>query len=232
MAIRKYLGMDDSGGGSVPAAIKAPAAKLTYDAPAVQTYSPSTGYTAPASNRSYSNMYAPTQFKSAAPSNTPSFGIGTPTGGAYGGGGAPAPQAKPVMSESDWLAGDSEYQNQLGQFDGALQDFLGRLATQRTDFTNDYNTAVTGLGRNRGKAELGLGEDFTSRGLANSGLFAQAGKDMGQAFETQETGLKNAKTRAESDFTNQESDKRKSTEQAKGNSKLASLGRMSMSQQF
>lgn len=148
---------------------------------------------------------------------------------------APAPvvpQAKPVLSESDWLAGDGEYQTQLGQFEGSLKDFLDRLATQRSDFTTDFNTATAGLGRNKDQATLGLGEDFTSRGLANSGLFQKSRGDMNTNFETQEKGLGLAKTRAEADFTNQETDKRKATEQAKGNSKLASLGRMSMNQSF
>jgi len=218
---RQILGMDGESAPSAPKAIAkpitaSPSAQLTYAKPTISTYSPNTGYTAPVGNSPYSGGVGAWK---AAPANIPAP--------------APAvPQSKPVISEADWLAGDGEYQAQVGQFDGSLKDFLDRLATQKTDFTNDYNTAVTGLGRNREKAELGLGEDFTSRGLANSGMFQAGRKDMGQAFETQENGLKTAKGRAEADFSFQESDKRKATDQAKGNAKLASLGRMSMNQQF
>lgn len=164
--------------------------------------------------------------------NTPSYGIGTPTSGGYGGTPAPAPQSKPVISESDWLAGDGEYQNQLSQFDSSLQDFLGRLATQKTDFTNDYNTAMAGFGRNKEQGMQNLGEDFTSRGLANSGLFADSRNKTETMFKNQENAMTTARDRANSDFQNQENDKRKATEQAKGNAKLSSLGRMSMKQMF
>lgn len=170
--------------------------------------------------------------KPAVQQNTPSFGVGAPSSGGYGGAPIPEPQAAPVMSEGDWLAGDGEYQNQMGEFDSTLKDFLTRLTTQENDFTTDYNTAKTGLGRNKERGMLNLGEDFTSRGLANSGMFNDERETVGQNFKDQETGLDNAKSRAFADFGNQRNDKTAATDQAKGNAKRSSLGRMSMAQQF
>lgn len=163
---------------------------------------------------------------------TPSFGIGAPDSGSYGGGGSPEPQSAPVMSESDWLAGDGEYQNQMSEYGNTLTDFLARLTRQRNDFTQDFNTAKSGLDRNESQGLLGLGEDFTSRGMANSGLFANSRKEAQTGYQNQRDGMNTAKTRAETDFGIQESDKRKSTESAQNNAKSSSLGRMSMRNMF
>ena len=166
------------------------------------------------------------------PPATPSFGIGAPDSGGMGGAPQPEPQAQPVMSEGDWLSGDGEYQNQMTEYDNSLKDFLARLTTQQNDFTADYNTAARGLGQNRERGLQQVGEDFTSRGLANSGLFNHSRDEAVQQFDQQKSGLDSAKSRALSDFGNQRTDKTKATNQAKGNARLASLGRMSMNQQF
>jgi hypothetical protein len=163
---------------------------------------------------------------------TPSYGIGTPDSGGYGGAAQPAPQSTPVQSEPDWLAGDGDYQNQLSQYGTALSDFLARLTRQKSDFTNDYNTAKTGLDRNEQQGLQNIGEDFTSRGLANSGLFADSRQKAQQNFTDQRTGMNTARDRAMSDFSTQEADKRASTQQAQDNAKRASLGRMSQNQMF
>jgi len=163
---------------------------------------------------------------------TPSFGIGAPTGGGMGGAPAPAPQSKPVMSEGDWLSGDSEYQDQLTQYGTALTDFLARLTKQKNDFTQDYEVAKQGLDRNEMNGLQNLGEDFTSRGLANSGLFANSRKEAQTNFQGQRDGMNTARDRALSDFTTQETDKRNSTKMAQDNARKSSLGRMSMNQQF
>jgi hypothetical protein len=164
-------------------------------------------------------------------------GGGGIAGGFTGGGGGggfpqPEPQSRPVLSESDWLAGDVDYQNQLKEYDDTLKDFLARLATQESDFKTDYETAKVGFNRNRDRGLLSLGEDYTSRGLANSGLFANAQNEQQAAYKDQETGLDRANTRGLADFANQRRDKERSTEQAKGNAKLSSLGRMSQNQMF
>ena len=163
---------------------------------------------------------------------SPSFGIGAPTSGSYGGGGSPAPQSAPVMSEGDWLAGDSEYQNQMNEFGSTLTDFLARLTRQKDEFTQDYDVASKGLERNASAGLLGLGEDFTSRGLANSGLFANSRKEAETGFQNQRDGMNTAKSRAMTDFDTQQRDKEASTEQARGNAKRSSLSRMAMNQSF
>lgn len=189
---------------------------------------PGNGYQAPAPSYSQPNYGGGFAQQPA----TPSFGIGAPTGGGMGGAPAPAPQSKPVLSEGDWLAGDSEYQDQLTQYGTALTDFLARLTKQKNDFTQDYEVAKAGLDRNETQGLQNLGEDFTSRGLANSGLFANSRKEAQTNFQGQRDGMNTARDRALSDFTTQESDKRNSTKMAQDNARKSALGRMSMSQAF
>jgi hypothetical protein len=136
------------------------------------------------------------------------------------------------MSEGDWLAGDGEYQNQMNEFGSTLTDFLARLTRQKDEFTQDYDVASKGLERNAAQGLLGVGEDFTSRGLANSGLFANAKKEAETGFQNQRDGMNVAKSRAFSDFDTQQRDKEASTEQARGNAKRSSLSRMAMNQSF
>lgn len=188
-----------------------------YTPPAQNTYSPPPGYGGGISNQLPA---------------TPSYGIGAPTGGGYGGAPAPAPQSKPVMSDSDWLAGDSDYQDQMTQYGTALTDFLARLTKQKNDFTQDYNVAKQGLDRNETMGLQNLGEDFTSRGLANSGLFANARKEAQTNFQNQRDGMNTARDRAMADFTSQETDKRNSTKMAQDNARKSSLSRMAMQQAF
>ena len=173
----------------------------------------------------------PAQVQQSAP-QTPSFGIGAPTGGGIANAPAPAPQVKPVIKPEDWLKGDSTYQDQLGQYGTSLKDFLARLTTQKNDFQTDYSTSKDGLARNQQNGLQALGEDFTSRGLANSGLFADSRNQAEGNYKRQGNSLDSARTRALGDFTNQEKDKRASNTSAINNAKQASLSRMSNSQMF
>lgn len=174
--------------------------------------------------------YAPTQ--SFNPPQTPSYGIGSPTGGGIGGAPAPAPQTNPIMGPEDWLKGDSTYQNQLSEYGSSLKDFLDRLATQQSDFQADYDTSKDGLARNTENGMQALGEDFTNRGMANSGLFIKAGDDTRANYKRQGTALDTARDRALSDFGNQRKDKQASTKKANENARSASLARMASDNMF
>lgn len=175
---------------------------------------------------------APQWQQPAVQQNTPTYGIGAPTGGGYGGAPIPQPQSKPVMSEPDWLAGDSSYQNQMTQLNGTLADFLARLTRQRSDFQSDYDTANKGLDRTRQMGMLNLGEDMTSRGLGNSGLFQQQREILGQNYQNQQNALNTGRDRGMADFDLQQSDKQKSTQQALDNAKQESLSRRAAQMMF
>lgn len=167
-----------------------------------------------------------------APIASPSFGIGTPNSGGMGGAPAPEPASKPVMSESDWLSGDTDYQDMTRELDTNLADFLKRISTQETQFDDDYKLSEQGFERNKAQGMLGVGEDFTSRGLANSGLFADASREASANFERQGNGMRTAKDRTKADFETQRSDKSNATRIGKDNAKSDALKRMSMSQAF
>ena len=189
-------------------------------------------YTEPAQAPAYQAPAYQAPSYQAAVNNTPSFGIGAPTGGGYGGAPAPAPPPKPVISDSDWLAGDSQYQNALSGLDSTLQSFLARIAKQRDDFNTDYGTAVEGFNKNRDRQMLNLGEDFTSRGLANSGLFADARNRATSDFNTQKTGMETARDRSLADFGRQEQDRKDERSRQGESERLSSLARKAASMSF
>lgn len=209
-------------------------APITAPANAPISFERSVPYVTPASDY-VAPIYqqpAPTYYPPATQYNAPNYGIGAPTGGGYGGAPIPQPQPKPVISEADWLAGDQDYQNQKNSLNGTLSDFLARLTRQRSEFQQDYDTAMQGLDRNEKQGMLNLGEDFTARGMANSGLFNQARDQAQQGFTNQRNGMNTARTRANSDFDLQQSDKEKSTQSALDNAKNASLARLAAQQMF
>ena len=193
----------------------------------IKPYSPP-----PAPAPGYSTMpYNPPYQGPAIPVGAAPGGANAPSGG-FGGAPAPAPAPRPVMSDADWLNSDSTYNDQKNQLNSALTDFLARLTKQRDNFSADYKTSLAGLQRNQDQAGLNLGEDFTSRGLANSGLFGQARNQLNQNFSDQRTAAGNAFSRGMGDFTTQEQDKRSSTNQALNNAKSQSLSRLAASQAF
>lgn len=145
---------------------------------------------------------------------------------------APQPQPKPVLSPAQWKAGDTALVAQNSELDNNYKDFLSRLNTQRGDFTRDFDVAKKGFDRNEAQGLLGLGEDFTSRGLANSGLFANANQEATANYQNQRDSMGNSRTRALADFTNQETEKKKATELARKNNESASLARMAQAQMF
>lgn len=144
----------------------------------------------------------------------------------------PAPQPKPVMTSAQWKAGDTTLVSQNSELDNNYKDFLARLNTQRGDFTRDFDVAKKGFDRNEASGLLSMGEDFTSRGLANSGLFANANQEATANYQNQRDSMDNSRTRALADFTNQDQEKKKATELARKNNESASLARMAAQQSF
>ena len=226
------------GGDNNPAVTAAPDAQVSFEKvyPTFNAGNWNFSYQNPYTPPPAPAYYPPVQQAPAVQQNAPSgggFAGGGATGGSsYGGGAAPAPSPRPIISEGDWLNSDSNYQDQTNQLNPALSDFLARLTKQRDNFKEDYNTSLAGLQRNQDRGMLNLGEDFTSRGLANSGLFAQARGQAEQGYTDQRNSANRAFERGNADFTTQEQDKRSSTSQALNNARSQSLARLAAQQAF
>lgn len=170
---------------SVPKAIARPAPTLSYDSPAVTT---SPAYQQPAYQAPYQAPYQ--QAAIAQPGNV------------TGGGGeatTPAAPVKPKLSEADlneMAEVDSTFMDQKSMYANALKKYIEDYGRQKTNLELDASTAQTGIARNREVGLTGLSEDFASRGLANSGMFAdnldKADTQYDKQKENVTTGLTNS----------------------------------------
>lgn len=221
-----------------------PAAKLTYDAPAVQTYTPSTGWDAPASVSSYSNMapqgsqatYAPAARAWVNPQPAPPQAVAAP----------PAPPPAPPQggrtwynnlgagqqqqTADQWLGGDSDYTAQMGEYDRALNDFISRITAQKAGFDTDASQALGATDKNEQYSTNALGEDFGARGMSYSGLFDKSKNELGQRFQEQRGNINNVRDKNKSDADNRQADYQSENNISRGNAKRSALTRMAAQQ--
>lgn len=119
---------------------------------------------------------------SAAPTPPPTVAAAPIPGGGGGGGGISAPSdigaggsvgAPTALTGIDWLNADPIYKAEAGS---ALQDLKSQLAhilAQRDANYQNMDLSRNEFGRSRQNDLRSIGEDFTGRGLGQSGLYAQ-----------------------------------------------------------
>lgn len=73
-----------------------------------------------------------------------------------------------------FLGGDTGYQNQLRQFQQALNDFLADVTRRRGSLETDFGTSKKAMGDQRVKDLDMIEDDFGARGLLTSGLYGKA----------------------------------------------------------
>jgi hypothetical protein len=143
--------------------------------------------------------------------NAPSRGVSYGGGGggtSYGGGGVgsnrsgaishaiapappPAPPAPPSLAA--FSAKDSTYQNQLAALKKALADYKAQQGQSQTQYLTNYGTDVNTLKENRTQGLGDLENDYASRGLLQSGLYADSLSDLNKDFDTRQSQLDQAK---------------------------------------
>lgn len=151
--------------------------------------------------------------------------VGTNSGGggggrSYGGGGGgvgsnrtgsissyaapPAPPAPPTLEA--FSAKDSTYQSQLAALKKALADYQAQQGQSKTQYLTSYAGDRKTLGDNRTQGLDDLGNDFASRGLLQSGLYADSLSDLNADFDKRQAALDQARAaflaQQGSDFTN------------------------------
>lgn len=93
------------------------------------------------------------------------------SGGSKGGSSKPATPAIPSLSA--YLGTDAEYQNYLSGSKRTLADYLSDLGRRKGEATTNYNTTLQSMEQDRTMQLEDLRDEFASRGLINSGLFAE-----------------------------------------------------------
>src|SRR5688500_2953258 len=102
--------------------------------------------------------------------------IGSTSSGRYS---SPAPPpgipagGGPVPDLEGFLGGDSGYQQQLRQLAKSLTDFNADVTRRRGTLESEYGVSKKALGDQRLQDLDAIEEDYGSRGLLRSGLYAQ-----------------------------------------------------------
>lgn len=94
-------------------------------------------------------------------------------GGSFGGGGSsPAPRPS-APSLASYLGTDSAYQQALSGGKRTLADYISEINRRRGEATTQYNQTRGQMERDRVQQLDDIRQEFASRGLINSGLFAE-----------------------------------------------------------
>lgn len=166
----------------------------------------------PRTGKSYGSLgftasAVPNMPKPAAPRPTagPAYGGG---GGGMGGGGVgsnrsghissfaapaapPPPPAPPNLQQ--FSAKDSTYQNQLSALKKALADYMAQQGQAQTQYLTGYTGDLDTLKQNRTQGLGDLENDYASRGLLQSGLYADSLSDLNTDYDKRQSALEQAK---------------------------------------
>ena len=118
-------------------------------------------------------------------------------GGSYGSssGGQISPSIQPPAAPSlaDFLSSDSVYAQQIAALDKAKKDYMAQQGQAKTQYLTGYTSDLNTLGQNRQDALSNLENDFASRGLLQSGLYADNMANTNTDFDKKQSALEQAK---------------------------------------
>lgn len=112
----------------------------------------------------------------------------------------PAP-TKPPMTLDQWLASDTAFQSQKTAYDKALKDYAAQDAAERAKYGQEYTASLGKLNTEKGEGQQALNDDYASRGLMSSGLYADALNDFQNNFATRQADLERARQAYLADLT-------------------------------
>jgi hypothetical protein len=136
--------------------------------------------------------------------------VSRPSSGATAGGTIAPTVAKPVAPkpvvpkfDKAYLAGDLVYGKQLKDLGDAYTKYELQSGQDITAYDNNYNNTVKRLGQDQTKGASDLAEDYASRGLLESGIYANALNDYNADFTRQTDDLTAAQALYKQDMTNE-----------------------------
>ena len=129
------------------------------------------------------------------------------TGATPGGAVAPTVPAPVVPKFNDaYLAGDTAYSAQKAAYDKALADYVTRSTGEAQNYNTEYNAKLGTMQKAQDQGALDLKDDYASRGLLSSGVYADALNDFNNSYTTQRDELARAKQQYETDLANSKTD--------------------------
>ena len=129
-------------------------------------------------------------------------GTGSNSSGYIGNLAAPVQTSPPPMSLDDFVSQDTAYQSQLAALSKAFTDYQSQQEQAKTNYLTNYGTDRDALERNRVNAMSELENDFASRGLLQSGLYADSRADLTNDYDRRNAALEQAKAQYIAGLTN------------------------------
>lgn len=105
-----------------------------------------------------------------------------------------------------YLASDTTFQSQKNQLQLEKQNYLDQYRQQRADARADYSTTLGRLNEAGEETQDRLSEDFASRGLFRSSMYADSAVDASDNLLEQQQDLTRDRGRVESDLLNSKND--------------------------
>jgi hypothetical protein len=115
-----------------------------------------------------------------------------------------SPPKPKVPSVNAYLGTDSGFQDALRGGKSSLANFLADLNRRRGEATTQFNQTTQSMGRDRTQQLADLRDEFASRGLIQSGLYADQVGQFNQKFTDQQNTLKQQQTGLLSDLLSQQ----------------------------
>lgn len=134
------------------------------------------------------------------------------------------------LTEQQFLSGDSDYTQQMGMYQRALDDFVRRITGRIEGFEQDAKDSIAGNVKNEAMSLDQLGADFGARGLAFSGLWDTSRNKMKDRYTQGRTNIDKNKTTNVQNARNEEADYKAENEISRGNAKRSALMRMAAQQ--
>lgn len=176
-----------------PAAITAsPTAKLTYDKPAISTYSPNAGWSAPVGTpqATPANNWAQTSWNGGGGVSPAVTSISPATDAVVNSRKSADDFANQYKGHDDQLAQvDSAFMDQKSLYADLLKKYLADYDVQKSGVEKDASTAIDGVNLNQSRGLTSLNEDFAARGLGRSGLQAKEHGDATTAYGRQRSNI-------------------------------------------
>lgn len=138
------------------------------------------------------------------------------------------PPAPKPPTEKEWLAGDSAYNDQLSEYDRALQEYLARISAKELEVDQDARIALQSNSRNQSMGLNNNAEDFAARGMINSGLFANSAEQLNDRYGESRSAIETNKGRQLGSLTDERDTYRRENELGRGNARRQALQRMAM----
>lgn len=106
---------------------------------------------------------------------------------------APQPAAPPPPSIEAFLASDDAWDAQNTAINNALADYLAQMKQQQSQYEGSYNDQLRDLGLSEQQSLTDNTNDFAGRGLLMSGLYDEAGTEIGRDFNNRRSDMASAK---------------------------------------